>query len=170
MTAYSTRDASSRSYTGSASNSMPASLSNSYTNLGTPGQQYLNYGNIQTSQYASLSSQMSGLNVSGPTSTGSTPVWTPDPRVPQPADDRRAMSMVDAQQIRDEFNRRKAAMDNRPQSEMITVKRTESDQDIARRFQQEQERRAQLQQFGSTPSLQASSIQATVGSSAASTF
>jgi hypothetical protein len=80
------------------------------------------------------------------------------------------MSMVDAQQIRDEFNRRKAAMDNRPQSEMITVKRTESDQDIARRFQQEQERRAQLQQFGSTPSLQASSIQATVGSSAASTF
>ncbi|KAI9028546.1 hypothetical protein DFJ74DRAFT_493618 [Hyaloraphidium curvatum] len=89
-----------------------------------------------------------------------TPVWSPAPADP------RSLTMVDAGNIRDEFNKRRAAAD-RPQSEVYGPgtygRRPESDEDLARRLQ-EQERRAAGMQYASNPSLpvsMSSSIQPT---------
>lgn len=173
-----------RSYTGSnsslaaaGSQSMPGSAippsSRGYSTTATPAQSIHSYQTFDTPIYSTISSQMASLNVSGAPSanaqsTGNTPVWSPDPRVLQSSDDRRAMTMVDAQQIRDEFNRRKAAaaaaqgQPDRPQSEMLlsATRRAESDQDINRRLQ---DQKSMTLQYSSMNSLQYSSVQATVG-------
>lgn len=108
------------------------------------------YSNFQTPVYTALAGQMSGLNVSNPGSRGQTPIWSPD--------ERRAMTMVDAQQIRDEFNRRKAAAAaERPLSEVITPRwiesqrRAESEQDLIRRLQEQRPQPSST--TGSNPSL-----------------